>query len=83
MFHVPEASRLRGDHPSGSDESFGCNGVFAFNSPEPGWKLLVIVSDGRDSTVPEREGWEHVSVQAGQQAGTYVVGGKAQPAIKS
>ncbi len=61
---VPEAARLR-DHPIlGSDESYGKNGVFVLFSPEPGWRLFVIASNGDDPDVPEGDGWEHVSVRA-------------------
>ena len=56
MFHVPEENRLI-DHPIlKSDSSFGNNGAFYIQSPEPGWMLACIVSDDL--------GWEHVSVHA-------------------
>lgn len=42
--------------PLASDERDGNNGCFLMNSPEPGWELLFIASDGL--------GWEHVSVRA-------------------
>ena len=56
-FHVPEASRWT-NAPNGydSDSSCGNNGVFRLPSPEPGWTLEMICSDGL--------GWEHVSVHA-------------------
>ena len=53
-FHVPEGARDRTHPILGSDESFGNNGSFELPSPEPGWVLLLIASDGG--------GWEHVSV---------------------
>lgn len=57
-FHVPELSRggpmthpaLHGTHRDGN------NGAFDLPSPEPGWRLACVSSDG--------EGWEHVSVHA-------------------
>ena len=62
-FHVPELSRiLRG--PLGSDARFGNNGAFLLESPEPGWRLALICSDGNDPEVPEADGWEHVSIRA-------------------
>jgi hypothetical protein len=41
----------------------GDSGDFVIDSPEPGWSLALICSDGTD---PEwvREPWEHVSVRA-------------------
>jgi hypothetical protein len=62
-FHVPEASRLT-DHPTmGSDSSHGHNGAFRVPSPEPGWHLWLICSDGRaEDAVGALGEWEHVSV---------------------
>lgn len=55
-FHVPEPSRDT-THPTlASSLTDGNNGAFWLESPEPGWKLATIASDG--------EGWEHVSVHA-------------------
>ncbi len=55
-FHVPEPARIT-DHPIlGSTSADGNNGAFDLASPEPGWRLALICSDG--------EGWEHVSVHA-------------------
>jgi hypothetical protein len=61
-FHVPEPARWR-DAPSGYDSTAadGNNGAFRLASPEPGWRLLIMASDG--------EGWEHVSVHAARQDG--------------
>jgi hypothetical protein len=62
MFKVPERARIT-DHPvMGSDETFGNNGAFVVESPEHGWRLLIIASDSTYS--PEAEGWEHCSVHA-------------------
>lgn len=61
---VPEEYRLRTHPLLGSDESFGRNGCFIVPSPEPGWSIQVIASDGLDCGIPEAEGWEHVSVHA-------------------
>src|SRR4030095_1732030 len=59
-FHVPEASRVM-DHPTmGSTAGDGNNGCFDLDSPEPGWRLVIICSDGSDVA----EKWEHVSVHA-------------------
>ena len=62
MFHVPEAARWT-DAPNGCDTTAadGNNGAFRLPSPEPGWHLAIIASDGAD--------WEHVSVHAYQRAG--------------
>ena len=56
MFHVPEASRLTTHPILHSTWADGNNGAFFVDSPEPGWTLALICSDG--------EGWEHVSVHA-------------------
>jgi hypothetical protein len=42
----------------------GNNGCFDIESPEPGWRLALICSDG--SEAPERPDWqwEHVSIHA-------------------
>jgi hypothetical protein len=65
-FHVPELARIvRGQ--MGTDQSYGNNGAFMLESPEPGWRLFLICSDGSepdpDITDDMRE-WEHVSVSA-------------------
>jgi hypothetical protein len=53
------------DHPQlGSDASYGNNGAFDLESVEPGWRLALTCSDGRDPDVPEGDGWEHVSIHA-------------------
>jgi hypothetical protein len=68
MFHVPEASRLTmKQHPAlGSDASYGNNGAFQIVSPESGWHLFMVCSDGSEllATGTDSENWEHVSVHA-------------------
>ncbi len=61
-FHVPEAARWH-NAPGGFDSCSmdGCNGAFRLPSPEPGWMLAIIASDG--------EGWEHVSVHCYRKDG--------------
>lgn len=61
-FRVPEVARWC-DAPGGyaSTSADGNNGAFRIDSPEPGWKLAFICSDG--------EGWEHVSVHAFRKEG--------------
>lgn len=58
-FHVPEAGRDTVHPTLGSNIAYGNNGVFYSDSPEPGWKLVMICSD--------EGGWEHVSVHALRQ----------------
>jgi hypothetical protein len=57
-FHVPELSRgsvmCRPDYWGTAAD--GNNGAFDVESPEPGWRLALVASDGG--------GWEHVSVHA-------------------
>jgi hypothetical protein len=66
MFHVPEGGRLT-DHPTlGSTAAFRNNGVFTVPSPEAGWTLWLICSDGCDLSGPLGE-WEHVSVSVRQK----------------
>jgi hypothetical protein len=58
MFHVPRSGRVT-DHPMPtlrSTDADGNNGAWILDGPEPGWKLILICSDGG--------GWEHVSVHA-------------------
>ena len=63
MFHVPEDRRvdLPLSHALSSTIASGNNGAFDFVGPVPGWRLLVIASDGG--------GWEHVSVHAARERG--------------
>ena len=63
--HPPEGGWRVVNHPThGSTAADGANGAFVVPSCEPGWKLLVIASDGG--------GWEHVSVHAFRDRRTYV-----------
>lgn len=61
-FHVPELSRLtEGPSHMVSDSRYGNNGAFQLESPNPGWRLMIIASDEPlEGSLP----WEHVSVQA-------------------
>jgi len=71
-FRVPEHARVR-DHPLvGSDARDSNNGAFLLESPEHGWWLTIIASDGSDPDVPEAHGWEHVSVHASRHHGKAV-----------
>lgn len=63
-FHVPELARDTTHPVLGSTSAYGNNGAFHLESPEPGWRLFLICSDGSDPEVPEADGWEHVSVHA-------------------
>jgi hypothetical protein len=68
MFHVPEKSRITPQQHRGlgSDASIGQNGAFQVPSPEAGWLLFMICSDGTEKLAdgtPSSE-WEHVSVHA-------------------
>jgi hypothetical protein len=75
-FHVPELSRDT-QHPIlGTTRADGNNGAFHIESPEPGWTLALIASDG--------EGWEHVSVHAYRTRQVDVVGllGRAESTPK-
>jgi len=56
MFRVPETARNTTHAILGTSALDGNNGAFDIDSPEPGWRLSMICSDGI--------GWEHVSVRA-------------------
>ena len=60
MMHVPARQRIT-TGPLASSTDDGNNGAFLVDSPEPGWSLWLICSDGI--------GWEHVSVRAGKTSG--------------
>ena len=62
MMRVPEHRRITKHPVLGTDRTYGRNGAFVLESPEPGWQLFAIASDGDDPFVPEAKGWEHVSV---------------------
>ncbi len=73
-FHVPERERVT-DHPYlASTAADGNNGAFIVGSPEPGWMLVLIVSDSSEPDGADYAKWEHVSVHAYRRRG----GGKAQ-----
>lgn len=72
-FHVPETARIT-TGMMWTDASDGNNGAFDLESPEPGWRLALICSDGNDPDVPEADGWEHVSVHAYRSRQVEVVG---------
>ena len=55
-FHVPELARDTTNPRLGTTSADGNNGAFDIESPEPGWRLALIASDG--------EGWEPVSIHA-------------------
>lgn len=61
-FHVPELARDTTHPQLATTAADGNNGVFNLESPEPGWRLALICSDGSD--MPELPRWEHVSVHA-------------------
>jgi len=68
-FHVPEPSRVRSG-PMASDPSCGNNGAFTLPSPEPGWLLLLICSDGTENPDKREWQWEHCSIQAARNNGS-------------
>jgi hypothetical protein len=69
-FHVPEAARITSHPQLASTYLDGDNGAFVIESPEPGWQLWLICSDGRDvCAAPEGADWEHVSVHAARKSG--------------
>ncbi len=70
-FHVPELARNT-DHPMlGTSASDGNNGAFEIESPEPGWRLMLICSDGGE--------WEHVSIHAYRGQGVLSKGQQRTP----
>jgi hypothetical protein len=68
-FHVPELARDTTHPMLGSTSADGNNGAFHIESPEPGWRLALICSDATDPSIPESDGWEHVSVHAYRNGG--------------
>lgn len=62
-FHPPEDARIRRGR-LGSDDTYGHNGAFGLPSPEPGWTLFFICSDGSENPDVDAWQWEHVSVHA-------------------
>lgn len=72
-FHVPELARDT-THPTlGSTSADGNNGAFHLESPEPGWRLALICSDGTEAPEQPDWQWEHVSVHAYRFIGDPVV----------
>ncbi len=64
-FHVPERWRNTDHSILGTTKADGNNGAFAVPSPEPGWTLALICSDGSSGSTPELDvPWEHVSIHA-------------------
>ena len=64
MFHVPELARDVNHPILGSTRADGNNGAFHVDSPEPGWMLALICSDGTGEDARPIDAWEHVSVHA-------------------
>jgi hypothetical protein len=71
-FHVPEAARDTTHPLLATSRADGNNGAFHVVSPEAGWMLALICSDGSD--LPEFERWEYVSVHAYRARQAEVVG---------
>jgi len=71
MFHVPELSRDTTHPILATTKADGNNGAFHIESPEPGWRLALICSDGAElveGAYGHAEKWEHVSVHAHRAA---------------
>jgi hypothetical protein len=62
MFHVPESARDTTHPQLGSTPADGNNGAFYLESPEPGWRLMLICSDSSEDRALAQ--WEHVSIHA-------------------
>ena len=60
-FHVPESARDTTHPVLGTTRAQGNNGAFVLDSPEPGWQLVLICSDGIS--------WDHVSVHVAKRGG--------------
>jgi hypothetical protein len=63
-FHVPELARDTTHPVLGSTSADGNNGAFDLESPEPGWRLALLCSDGSEAPDVVDWQWEHVSVHA-------------------
>lgn len=63
-FHVPELMRDTKHPILGSTAANGNNGAFHLESPESGWRLMLIASDGSEAPDEPTWQWEHVSVHA-------------------
>ncbi len=68
-FHVPELARDTTHPILASTSADGNNGAFFIESPEPGWRLALIASDGSEAPDQPDWQWEHVSVHAYRAAG--------------
>jgi hypothetical protein len=64
VFHVPELARNTTHPVLGTTAANGNNGAFDVESPEPGWRLALIASDGTEAPDMANWQWEHVSVHA-------------------
>lgn len=84
MFHVPELARNTTHPQLGTTAANGNNGAFDVESPEPGWRLALICSDGSEAPDILEWQWEHVSVHAYRARQGDVVGllGRAESAPK-
>lgn len=74
MFHVPESARNTTHPQLGTTAASGNNGAFDLESPEPGWRLALICSDGTEAPDMPDWQWEHVSVHAYREQRIEVVG---------
>lgn len=83
-FHVPELARNTTHSTLGSTAANGNNGLFDIESPEPGWRLALICSDGSEAPEMLDWQWEHVSVHAYRARQGDVVGllGRAESTPK-
>jgi hypothetical protein len=68
-FHVPESGRDTTHPMLRTSVLDGNNGVFYLDSPEPGWQLALICSDGSEAPEIDDFQWEHVSVHAYREGG--------------
>lgn len=66
-FHVPELARDTTHLQLATTSANGNNGCFDVESPEPGWRLALICSDGTEAPETPEWQWEHVSIHAYQQ----------------
>jgi len=73
-FHVPERARDTTHPQLASTAADGNNGCFYVDSPEPGWMLALICSDGTESPDEPAYQWEHVSVHAYRDQKIEIVG---------
>jgi hypothetical protein len=85
MFHVPELARDTTHPMLGTTAADGNNGAFDLESPEPGWRLALICSDGSEAPEQMEWQWEHVSVHAYRARSSDVVGllGRAESVPKT